>query len=505
LPELRVPNLPPAVLLLLAALAGLFAGLLLLYLVARGWIASAQRAGRASRDAEVATLAEQREAAVTRGSELAARIERYERDWSSAEQNLRKLSAHAAAQQTQAEQLGHQLADARRGRDEAQTRLVDLTRQHAALEAGAKEHAQAAAEKLQLLEQAEQRLREAFQNLANKILDDKAERFREQSSQQLGGLLDPLKLQLKEFRETINTTHASEQRERGMLAQEIQTLKQLNQRISEDAINLTRALKGDTRTQGAWGELVLERVLEASGLQAGREYETQASYSDSEGGRQRPDVIVRLPEDKDIVIDAKVSLVGYERFTAAIDDGERASALAEHVGSLRRHIDGLSARNYSDIEGLRTLDFVLLFVPVEAAFIEAVRADERLYLHALGKNICLVSPSTLLATLRTVAHLWRIERRNVNAMEIAKRAALLHDNFALLVDELEALGGQLDKAPRPHASAMRRLTEGGRGSVLLQVQSLAEMGAPVKKTLPAGLLNTAGAGETAQEGDAGTE
>ena len=499
-----MPNLPPAVLLLLAALAGLLAGLLLLYLIARGWIARAQLAGRASRDAEVATLAEQREAAVTRGSELAARIERYERDWNSAEQNLRKLSAHAASQQTQAEQLGHQLADARRGRDEAQVRLVELTRQHAALEAGAKEHAQAAAEKLQLLEQAEQRLREAFQNLANKILDDKAERFREQSSQQLGGLLDPLKLQLKEFRETINTTHASEQRERGMLAQEIQTLKQLNQRISEDAINLTRALKGDTRTQGAWGELVLERVLEASGLQAGREYETQASYSDSEGGRQRPDVIVRLPEDKDIVIDAKVSLVGYERFTAAVDDGERASALAEHVGSLRRHIDGLSARNYSDIEGLRTLDFVLLFVPVEAAFIEAVRADERLYLQALAKNICLVSPSTLLATLRTVAHLWRIERRNVNAMEIAKRAALLHDNFALLVDELEALGGQLDKAQRAHASALRRLTEGGRGSVLLQVQSLAEMGAPVKKTLPAGLLNTAGAGEAAT-GEGGSE
>ncbi|GAA0714786.1 hypothetical protein GCM10009105_19660 [Dokdonella soli] len=481
--------------MILAALIGLLAGWLLVYIVSRRWIGSAHAAGRASRDAEVATLVEQREAAVERADACAARIERYERDWAQAEQNLRKLSAHAAAQQAQADRLGHELVDVRRGRDEAQAHLVDLTRKHAALEAGAQAQAQAATEKLQLLEQAEVRLREAFQNLANRILEDKAERFREQSALQLGGLLDPLKVQLTEFREAVTQTHASEQRERGMLAQEIQTLKQLNQRISEDAINLTRALKGDTRTQGAWGELVLERVLEASGLQAGREYTTQASFSDGDGGRQRPDVIVHLPDDKDIVIDAKASLVAYERFCATVDDAERASALAEHVGSLRRHIDGLSSRSYSDIEGLRTLDFVLLFVPVEAAFIEAVRADDRLYAHALGKNISLVSPSTLLATLRTVAHLWRIERRNVNAMEIAKRAAQLHDNFALLVDELEAIGTQLDKAQRAHASALRRLTEGGKGSVLLQVQSLAEMGAPVKKQLPAGLLSVAGAGE----------
>lgn len=483
----------PFLLLILVALGGFALGALVIYLASRRWVSNAHAAGRISRDAENATLSEQRDGAVERADGLAERVERYERDWEQAEQNLRKLTAHAATQQAQAERLAHELADTRRGRDEAQTRLVDVTRQHAALEAGAGAQARAANEKLQLLEQAEQRLREAFQNLANSILEDKAERFREQSAQQLGGLLDPLKLQLKEFRERIDQTHSSDQRERGMLTQEIQTLKQLNQRISEDAINLTRALKGDTKTQGAWGELVLERVLEASGLQQGREYTTQASFNDADGGRQRPDVIVRLPDDKDVVIDAKVSLKAYERFCSASDDATRASALVEHVGSLRRHIDGLSVRNYEDLEGLRTLDFVLLFIPIEAAFIEAVRADDRLYTHALGKNISLVSPSTLLATLRTVAHLWRIERRNVNAMEIARRAAQLHDNFALLVDELENLGGQLDKAQKAHTSAMRRLTEGGKGSVLLQVQSLADMGAPVKKSLPAGLLSAAGA------------
>jgi DNA recombination protein RmuC len=493
-----VLNLPPAALAIIAAVIGLILGALIVLAIARRWAAQAHAAGRAARDGEIAVLIEQRDASLSRSTDLTRRIERFESDWSSAEQNRRQLTGHAATQQAHAERLTIDLADARRSRDELQQRLHDLSGRYASLEASAREQAQAATEKLQLLDQAEQRLREAFQNLANRILDDKAERLREQSALQLGGLLDPLKVQLKEFRETVNQTHASDQRERGMLAQEIQSLKQLNQRISEDAINLTRALKGDSRTQGAWGELVLERVLEASGLQAGREYETQMSFRNDEGGRQRPDVIVHLPDEKDVVVDSKVSLAAYERFVSCEDDSARAAALLEHLASLRRHIDGLSARNYDNIEKLRTLDFVLMFIPVEAAFIEAVRADESLYTYALGKNISLVSPSTLLATLRTIAHLWRIERRNVNAVEIARRAAQLHDNFALLVNELGTVGLALDKAQRAHASALRRLREGGKGSVLLQVQSLAEMGAPVKRSLQMSLLDSS-ASESADE------
>jgi DNA recombination protein RmuC len=495
-----VPDLPLTLGLLLAGAGGFTAGSLLLALLSRRWSREAGAAGRASREPEIAALGMQLEAAAARAQAAEARIERYERDWAQAEQNLRQLSAQAAAQQAQAERLAHELAGVARVRDESQARLVELTGRHAALEAATRAEAEAAAQKLQLLEQAEQRLREAFRNLANQILDEKAERLREQSTQQVGGLLDPLKVQLKEFRDAITATHASEQRERGMLAQEIQTLKQLNQQMSADAVNLTRALKGDTRAQGAWGELVLERVLEASGLQPGREYVVQASFADGDGGRQRPDVIVRLPDEKDVVIDAKVSLVAYERFCSAAEDEARAGALGEHVASLKRHIDQLSARNYAGIDGIRTLDFVLLFVPVEAAFIEAVRADDRLYAHALSKNISLVSPSTLLATLRTVAHLWRIERRNGKADEIARRAVMLHDNFVLLVEELEAIGTQLDKAQRAHASALRRLTEGGKGSVLLQVESLAEIG-QVQRRLPAALLAAAGA--AAGETDAG--
>lgn len=357
----------------------------------------------------------------------------------------------------------------------------------AELNARLEEQQRAHAQRLESLQQAEARLGETFQNLANRVLEERARQFGEHSEKQIGGLLDPLKTQIREFRDVINHTHAAEQRERGVLSQQIEGLKQLNERISVDAINLTRALKGDSQAQGAWGEMVLERVLEASGLQAGREYLTQESFADGDGGRARPDVVVRLPDDKDLVIDAKVSLLAYERMVASSDPELRAAALREHVGSIKRHIDGLSGRAYTEVPGIRTLDFVLMFVPIEAAFIEAVRAEDGLYAYALGRNIALVSPSTLFATLRTVAHLWKVERRNINAIEIARRAGLLHDNFALLVDELEAIGTQLERASKAHASALRRITEGGKGSIVLQIHDLAKMGAQARKVLPAAL------------------
>ena len=451
---------------------------------------------------ELVALREQRDAHARQLVDARGHSERLEHERGQVEQRQQAALALASERKAEVEQLRLRLADADSRFTAANRDLHALGERHAALEAGRAEQVRAAADKLALLEQADQRLREAFQNLAQQILEAKSERFREQSAEQLGGLLDPLKLQLKEFREAVTQTHANEQRERGKLVQEIRTLKELNQQISQDAINLTRALKGDAQAQGAWGEMVLERVLEASGLQAGREYELQSSFTDAEGRRQRPDALVRLPEDKIIIIDAKVSLVAWERSVASSATVDRDAALREHVQSLRRHIDGLSVKSYDDIDGVRTLDFVLMFIPIEAAFIEAVRLDSNLYSHALAKNISLISPSTLLATLRTIAHLWRIEQRNDNAKEIARRAGNLHDNFALLVGELENLGSQLDKAQGAHRSAIRRLTEGGKGSVLLQVHSLAEMGVSVKKTLPAQLLDAAGAGEDAGTGDA---
>ena len=484
----------PLVHLFLAGLAGCVVGALVCAWIARRATRVAVRDAQMRGEAELARLGEQRDGFERQVGEQRGQLEQAGRERAALEQQLRDAVASGAEHNAAAGQLARQLAELRTRHDDTSRKLLALVDEHAGLKATASEQARAAGEKLALLDQAETRLREAFQNLAQQILEAKAERFREPSAEQLGGLLDPLKLQLKEFRETVTQTHANEQRERGMLAQEIRTLKDLNQQISADAINLTRALKGDARSQGAWGEMVLERVLEASGLQSGREYDVQASFSDADGSRQRPDVLVRLPEDKVIVVDSKVSLVAWERAVAATDEGERALALRDHLQSLRRHIEGLSAKNYAGIDALRSLDFVLLFVPVEAAFIEAVRADADLYTHALARNISLVSPSTLLATLRTVAHLWRIERRNENAKEIARLAANLHDNFALLVAELEGVGTHLERAQGAHRGAIRRLTEGGKGSVILQVNSLAEMGVTVKRTISAGLLDAASAG-----------
>jgi DNA recombination protein RmuC len=365
----------------------------------------------------------------------------------------------------------------------ARTTLAQAESQAAEVAARMDEQQRAHGEKLLSLQDAETRLRETFRNLATQILDERAQKLSEQSQQQIGGLIDPLKLQLKEFRDAITQTYANEQRERGMLSQEIQTLKQLNQQISEDAINLTRALKGDSRTQGAWGEMVLERVLEASGLCEGREFELQIVFADEDGSRPRPDVIVHLPENKDLVIDAKVSLTAYDRLVAANDNGEREVALREHAASFRRHIDGLSKRDYSSLPGLRTLDFVLLFVPIEPAFIEAIRADDGLYTYALSKNIALVSPSTLLATLRTVAHLWRLEDRNLNAAEIARQAGALYDSFVMLEQELAGVGDALDKAVRSHEGAVKRIST-GKGNLLGRVERLRKLGADSKKQLP---------------------
>lgn len=487
--------------LVVAVLAGFALGALVFAWLGLRRARVAAEQARLRIEPELAALREQRDGLERRLDDQHGQLERLEHERGQAEQRQQAALAVAAERKAEVEQLRARLVDAETRHDSTSRDLRALAERHAALEAGSAEQVRAASDKLALLEQADQRLREAFQNLAQQILEAKAERFREQSAEQLGGLLDPLKTQLKEFREAVTQTHANDQRERGMLVQEIRSLRDLNQRISEDAINLTRALKGDSQRQGAWGEMVLERVLEASGLQAGREYELQSSFTDAEGRRQRPDALVRLPENKVIVVDSKLSLVAWERSIAAVEPAERETALREHLASLRRHIEGLSTKDYAGIDGVRTLDFVLMFVPIEAAFIEAVRLDGDLYGHALERNVSLVSPSTLLATLRTVAHLWRIERRNENALEIARRAANLHDNFALLAQDLEGVGKQLRDAQDAHARALRRLTDGGKGSVVLQVRSLAEMGVSTKRALPGGLLDAAAAGVAEEPGE----
>jgi DNA recombination protein RmuC len=337
-------------------------------------------------------------------------------------------------------------------------------------------------EKLSLLETAKKELSNQFRVLAQDILDEKGKVFSEQSQTRLKTLLDPLREQLSGFKQKVETVYVDEARERASLKKEIETLRSLNQQISQEAVNLTRALKGDKKAQGTWGELILERVLEQSGLRRGVEYEAQGGFRDTDGRLLRPDVIVRLPEEKDVVIDSKVSLVAYERYSTAETEGEKNAALDEHVKAVKAHIDRLSGKDYGALNGLRSLDFVLLFMPIEAAFLAAFKADDNLFSYAFEKRIVVVTPTTLLATLKTIENIWRYERQNKSAQEIVRRAGAIYDKLRLFVDSMEKLGKQIDTIHGTYDEAMNRLVR-GRGNVISQASRFPELGVSVKTTL----------------------
>ncbi|WP_372724877.1 DNA recombination protein RmuC [Immundisolibacter sp.] len=344
-------------------------------------------------------------------------------------------------------------------------------------------------EKLAVLQEARGQLTEQFKNLSQEILEDKSRRFTEQNKTNLDALLTPLREQIGGFQKRVEDVYDKESRDRVSLLKEIHTLRDLNQTIAVDAVNLTNALKGQTRTQGVWGEMVLERVLEQSGLQKDREYEVQVSLN-SDAGRQRPDVIVHLPDGKDVVIDAKVSLTAYERYASAQDDATRAQALREHVASLRAHIRGLGDKNYQLLQGVRSLDFVLLFVPIEPAYMEALRAEPALFTEALERNIGLVNPTTLLTTLRMIQNVWRYEHQSRNAQEIARRAGDLYDKFVGFVQDLDAVDNRLDGTRKAFDAARNKLVS-GRGNLIKRAEDLKALGVEASKSLPAEMLDQA--------------
>lgn len=330
----------------------------------------------------------------------------------------------------------------------------------------------------------ERALTEKFDLLSRQLLDQQSQKLAEQNQANLGVLLNPLREQLGEFRKRVDEVYDKENKDRSALQSEIATLKNLNQRISEDAVNLTRALKGDAQAQGAWGEMILERVLEASGLQKGRGYDAQVTLADEAGGRPRPDVIVHLPEGRDIIVDAKVSLTAYERYCRAADGAERDMHMTAHLTSLRKHVRELADKRYADLPGVNSLEFVLMFVPVEAAYIEAVHNDDSLHAFALERQVVIVTTSTLLATLRTVESLWRNADRNRNAQEIADRAGKLYDKFAGFVDDLDEVRAKIAAAGKALDAAGGKLNA-GPGNLLRQVEMLRELGAKASKALPA--------------------
>ncbi len=304
-----------------------------------------------------------------------------------------------------------------------------------------------------------------FQHLAQQIFEEKSTKFTHQNKENMGLLLMPLREQLHEFKNKVEDIYNKDSNDRVLLLNQISTLKALNERIGQDALNLTNALKGQAKTQGNWGEMVLERVLEQSGLVKGREYEVQVSATSRDGERLQPDVIVHLPEQKDVVIDAKVSLVAYQRYYEADTQAVRDLAIAQHVASIRAHINGLSKKDYSALNGFRSLDFVLLFIPIEAAFITAVEYDQSLFNEAFSKHIIIVSPSTLFATLRTIEHIWRYEYQNQNAQDIARKGGELYDKFANFMLALDDVGEKLGKAQEAYDMAYKRLNS-GRGNLV---------------------------------------
>jgi DNA recombination protein RmuC len=370
-------------------------------------------------------------------------------------------------------------------RAERDTALQNAIRLEAALESERKQ----GLGRIESLNEAKEALTIQFKNLANDILDDKTRRFTEQNALSLDALLKPLQTKLTEFKEQVSTSYANESRERFALKSEIERLSALNVKMSDETRSLTQALKGDSKVQGNWGELVLESILESSGLRKGEEYLVQDSHTQVDGSRLQPDIVVRLPEGRHLVVDSKVSITAYARHAESVDADTAQIELNAHIQSLRQHIQGLSSKNYSSLYGVGSVDFVLMFIPIEPAFLLALKSAPNLYQEALAKNIVLVCPSTLMATLRTVAHLWRQDHQNKNALEIARQCGALYDKFVGFVDDMEKLGQRIDQAQTSYHDAFNKLKT-GKGNLIRTAEKVRELGVNPSKTLPTGLLDS---------------
>ena len=336
---------------------------------------------------------------------------------------------------------------------------------------------------LKLLQDAKKSLSHEFENLANRIFEDKQAKFSMQNKEALEVTLSPLRRDIGDFRKQVESAYDKENADRNKLVGQLSELQKQTMQVSADAVSLANALRGDNKAQGNWGEFVLEKLLEDSGLTNGREYDTQVALKDESGKRRNPDVIIHLPEGRDIVIDAKVSLVDYERYFHAEDDETKQLCLRQHLNSLRAHIKGLSHKDYENLEGVNSLDFVLIFVPVEAAFMLALDQDPEMMRDAYDRGIILVSPSTLMVTLRTIKNLWRYADQSRNAQIIADKAGGLYDQFVRYVESLDEVGKHINKSQEAWDTARKRLST-GKGNLIRRTEELKKLGAKAKKSLP---------------------
>lgn len=427
---------------------------------------------------------------------LAAQLDGYRSDIADLIETKAEQQAELAALRRETDLLQSERSRAREAaqewrseREQKEAELRQLTAERASLSAELREQHDNHQQRLSDLQGSRDELRAQFAELAGKIFDEREQRFAETSQQRLGQLLDPLKERIQSFEKRVEESYQQEARERFSLSKELERLQALNQRLGDEATNLTRALQGQ-KTQGNWGELVLERVLEHAGLAKGREYQTQVSLKGQDGERFQPDVVIQLPGERQVVVDAKVSLTAYQQYVVADSDTARQQALKAHVLSLRSHLKGLSLKDYQRLEGLHSLDFVLLFVPIEAAFAAALQADPGLFQEAFEQNIVIVSPTTLLATLRVVDSLWRQERQSQNAREIAERAGALYDKFVAFIVDLDEVGSRLQQLDKAYAAARNKLAD-GRGNIISRVENLKLLGARASKSLPTELLERA--------------
>lgn len=326
-----------------------------------------------------------------------------------------------------------------------------------------------------------------FENLANKILEEKSAKFTEQNSVNMKNILLPLQDKIQGFEQKVEQTHKESIDYHAALRQQILGLSEMNMQMSKETLNLTKALKGDSKMQGNWGELVLERVLEKSGLEKGREYEVQQSFTNADGNRVFPDVVINLPDGKKMIVDSKVSLTAYEKWSNEEDEIFKNEFLKEHVSSLKRHVEQLGSKNYHDLYQIESPDFVLLFVPIEPAFAIALNQDPELYNKAFARNIVIVTPTTLLATLRTIDSMWANQKQQENAFEIARQAGALYDKFEGFVTDLLRIGNKIKDTKTEYENAMNKLVE-GRGNLISSVEKLRKMGAKAKKTLPENII-----------------
>lgn len=434
----------------------------------------AQLGERASRVAPLEARIEGLDQALSEANRLAADA-REALGRVQAELQAERESHASTSRRAEGEKASREAADATVAR--LNTELAQLGAQQAA-------EREQFTEKLAFIEEAKRSLTDQFKNLANDILEEKGRRFAEQNQTNLGTLLDPLKQKLNEFQAKVNDVYVNETKDRTALAEQVRQLMGLNQTLSDEAKNLTSALKGSNKSQGNYGELVLERVLESSGLRRGHEYRYQESLDrvDGEGQRYQPDIIITLPEDRSLVVDSKMTLTAYEAYANAEDESVRKAALKAHLGSVRSHIKGLSSKNYQQLHQLESLDFVLMFVPLEPAFMAAVTNDNDLFMEAWNNNVLLVSPSTLLFVVRTVAHLWRQEAQTRNAKEIASRGADLYDRLTAFTQDLEMLGKRLNQAQDSFNDARNKLSR-NKGNVIRQAEMLKELGVKPTKAL----------------------